>query len=143
MGDARTQRLKPHCGGISIRACASSQLTPSPPSPVLADLLQSIGTPGKDEGELGDVVRAEVGMRNGFGRVGDAPKRVRQQLALTAWGGGGVALDAKNGKITDCSARGSGFDRTLDSVWPYHEFFHDSPQPLKLGSMPHQYHGTS
>ena len=89
MGDARTQRLKPHCGGISIRACASSQLTPSPPSPVLADLLQSIGTPGKDEGELGDVVRAEVGMRNGFGRVGDAPKRVRQQLALTAWGGGG------------------------------------------------------
>ena len=24
--------------------------------------------------------------------------------------------------------------------WPYHEIFHDSPQPLKLGSMPQQYH---
>ena len=28
-------------------------------------------------------------------------------------------------------------------VWPYHEVFHDSPQPLKLGSMPQQYHSVS
>ena len=26
---------------------------------------------------------------------------------------------------------------------PYHEVFHDSPQPLKLGSMPQQYYSTS
>ena len=28
-------------------------------------------------------------------------------------------------------------------VWPYHEVFYDSPQPLKLGSVPQQYHSVS
>ena len=36
--------------------------------------------------------------------------------------------------------QGKGSDR---GSWLYHEVFHDSPQPLKLGSMPHQYHSTS